>query len=274
MKSAKVILLSVVMLLPFMAFRSVSKTVIRNDFKKFYDQYGVEGSFMMYDQKNDRYTIYNQDQINTPFTPASTFKIGNSLIALETGVVKDENVVFKWDGEKRPLDVWNKDTDMKDAFKNSTVWYYQELARRVGENRMKKWLKKARYGNADITGGIDAFWLSGNLRITPREQIDFLRRLHDNKLPFSERSMNIVKEIMIVSDTLNTITRAKPGAGKQGQQYVGWYVGYITTPDNVYYFSNCIQTVEKKQDFGKARFEILNNILDELKVCKRNNNSD
>lgn len=269
MKSTKIIFLLAVMLLPFMAFRSVSKTVIRDDFKKFYDQYGVEGSFIMYDQRNDRYTIYNQNQMNTPFTPASTFKIGNSLIALETGVVKDENVVFKWDGEKRPLEVWNKDTDMKDAFRNSTVWYYQELARRIGEDRMKKWLKKAGYGNADSTGGIDAFWLSGNLRITPREQIDFLRRLHDDKLPFSKRSMNIVKEIMIVSDTLNTVTRAKPGAGKQGQQYVGWYVGYITTPDNVYYFSNCIQTMEKKQDFGNARFEILNKILDELEIFKK-----
>ncbi|AZA84393.1 class D beta-lactamase [Chryseobacterium lactis] len=262
-------LFTVVAFFLIVSFTSDSTEVIRNDFKKFYDKYGVEGSFIMYDQADDRYTIYNKEQISTPFTPASTFKICNSLISLETGVIKDENIVFKWDGKERPLDVWNKDTDMRDAFKNSTVWYYQELARRVGENRMKSWLKKSHYGNEDISGGIDAFWLSGGLRITPGEQIDFLRRLHDDKLPFSKRSMDIVKDIMIVSDTSGTVIRAKPGAGKQGQQYVGWYVGYITTKDNVYYFSNCIQSIEKKPDFGKARFEILNDILDELKVLKK-----
>lgn len=267
MKSTKIIFLFTgILFLIIMSFKSITSTIVRDDFKKFYDKYEVEGSFIMYDQKNDRYTIYNQDQISKPFTPASTFKICNSLVSLETGVVKDENVIFKWDGEKRAVEAWNKDTDMRNAFKNSTVWYYQELARRVGEDRMKKWLKKANYGNADITGQIDAFWLSGNLRITPGQQIDFLRRLHDNNLPFSQRSMNIVKDIMIVSNTLNTVTRAKPGAGKQGEQYVGWYVGYVTTQDNVYYFSNCIQSMEKRSDFGKARFEILNDILNELKV--------
>lgn len=253
MKSKKkIVLLIAIPLLLIMSFRAVSSKIIRDDFKKFYDKYEVAGSFVMYDQKNDQYTIYNQDQISTPFTPASTFKIYNSLISLETKVVKNENVVFKWDGKERALSQWNKDTDMRSAFKNSTVWYYQELARRVGEVQMKSWVKKANYGNGDVTGGIDTFWLSGGLRITPVEQIDFLRRLHDNKLPFSKRSMKIVKDIMVVSDTLNAVIRAKPGSGKQGQQYVGWYVGYITTPDNVYYFSNCIQSM-KKNRFWKSQ---------------------
>lgn len=158
---------------------------------------------------------------------------------------------------------------MKDAFKNSTVWYYQELAKRVGEDRMKNWLDRVKYGNADITGGVDGFWLWGKLRITPREQIDFLRKLHDDKLPFTKQSMDIVKDIMIVKDTLGSVVRAKSGSGKQGQQYVGWYVGYITTKDNVYYFSNCIQSTDKKPEFGNARIEIVNDILDELRVLKK-----
>ncbi|WP_316834539.1 class D beta-lactamase [Pedobacter nutrimenti] len=251
------------------SFKPLPRKIIRDDFKKFYDKYKVQGSFMMYDQKNDQYTIYNEAQTSVPFTPASTFKICNSLVSLETRVVKDEHVVFKWDGKERMLPVWNKDTDMKNAFKNSTVWYYQELARRVGEERMKNWLHKAKYGNADIEGGIDAFWLSGKLRITPNEQIDFLRRLHDNKLPFSKRSMDIVKDIMIAKDTLGAVLRVKTGSGKQDQQYVGWYVGYITTKDNVYYFSNCIQSTDKNPDFGKARLDIANDIIEELKVLKK-----
>nr|WP_068890837.1 penicillin-binding transpeptidase domain-containing protein [Pedobacter panaciterrae] len=117
------------------SFKPAPNRVIRNDFKKFYEKYKVQGSFIMYDQKNDQYTMYNQEQASVPFTPASTFKICNSLVSLETGVVKDEHVVFKWDGKERSPDVWNKDTDMRNAFKNSTVWYYQELAKRVGEEK-------------------------------------------------------------------------------------------------------------------------------------------
>ncbi|MEI2274343.1 class D beta-lactamase [Sphingobacterium sp. ML3W] len=270
MKSIKIYsLLTCLIVILLVSFKSTPRKIIREDFKQFYDNYKVRGSFIMYDQKNDQYTIYNQEQISVPFTPASTFKICNSLISLETGVVKDQYAVFKWDGKERQLAVWNKDTDMKDAFKNSTVWYYQELARHIGERRMKNWLDKAKYGNADITGGIDGFWLSGKLRITPNEQVDFLRRLHDDKLPFSKRSMDIVKDIMIVKDTLGSVVRAKTGSGKQDQQYVGWYVGYVTTKDNIYYFSNCIQSTNKNPDFGKARFEILSDILDELKVLQK-----
>lgn len=242
---------------------------IRDDLKVFYDQYGVNGSFILYDQKNKKYSIYNQKQITTPFVPASTFKICNSLVALETGIINDENVIFKWDGKQRQVSEWNSDTDMKNAFKNSTVWYYQELARRTGEERMTFWLKKAKYGNASISGGIDGFWLWGGLRISPNQQIDFLRQLHDNKLPFSQRSMNIVKSIMIAKDTLGYVVRAKSGLSKQGNQYVGWYIGYVTTKNNVYYFSNCIQSNNKRSDFANARLDIVYDILDKLKIIKK-----
>jgi len=251
------------------SFKSAIKTNHRDDLKKFYDEYQVQGSFVLYDQKNDHYTYYNQEQTTTPFTPASTFKICNSLIALETGAVKDENVVFKWDKKERPLPVWNADTDMKNAFKNSTVWFYQELAKLVGEEKMKFWLHKANYGNEDINGGIDGFWLWGGLRITPIQQIDFLKRLQGDKLPFSSRSMDIVKSIMIVKNTKDYVIRAKTGNGKQGNLYVSWYVGYITTNDNVYYFSNCIQTQDKNPNLKKAGVAIAVNVLDNLKVIKK-----
>lgn len=244
-------------------------TTIRDDWKRFYTNYKVDGSFVLYDQKNDKYLVCNEQQMNQQFTPASTFKICNSLIALTMGMIKDENEVFKWDGVERQLPAWNKDTDMRNAFKNSTVWFYQELARRTGPERMKTWLDKAHYGNADIAGGIDAFWLSGNLRISPLQQIDFLRNLQSDKLPFPQRSMNIVKDIMIVKDTLGYVIRAKTGWGKQNNRDIGWYVGYVTTKENVYYFSNCIQSVDKTDKFAEARTEIMYQILEDLKILKR-----
>ena len=197
---------------------------IRDDLKKFYDQYKVYGSFVLCDQSNDKYIFYNQSQFKQPFTPASTFKICNSLIGLETGVIKDENFIIPWDSVTRRVPAWNQDQDLKTAFKNSTVWYYQELARRVGGEKMKYWLDKANYGNADTSGGIDKFWLTGGLRITPEQQIDFLKRLHDNTLPFSQRSMDIVKSIMTAKDTLGYVVRAKTGWGEQDNKEIGWYV--------------------------------------------------
>lgn len=243
---------------------------IRDDFKKYYEQFKVTGSFALYDVKQNKFILYNQAQFKQTFTPASTFKICNSLIGLETGVIKDENYLIAWDSVVRKNSNWNKDHDLKTAYKNSTVWYYQELARRVGSTAMKHWLDTSNYGNASIAGGIDRFWLSGGLRISPEQQIDFLQRLHDNKLPFSQRSMNIVKKIMIAKDTLNYVVRAKTGWGNQDGQEIGWYVGYIETKGNVYYFSNCIQTKDaNNKDFAKARIDIIYLILNDLKIIEK-----
>jgi len=241
-------------------------TETRDDFKKYYDQFQVEGSFVLYDQNNDKFIFYNREQLKQQFSPASTFKICNSLIGLETGIIKDENFIIPWDSIVRDNPKWNKDHDLKSAFKNSTVWYYRELARRVGGEKMKYWLDKSQFGNADTSGGLDLFWLTGGLRITPEQQIDFLKRLHENKLPFSKRTTEIVKNIMIVKDTLGYKLRAKSGWADDSVKSAGWYVGYLETKDNVYYFSNCIQT----NDFSKAkaRIDIAYLILDELKLMR------
>lgn len=245
------------------------ETEIRDDFKKYYDQFNVQGSFALYCQNNDKYILYNQKQYKQTFIPASTFKICNSLIGLETGIIEDENYTIQWDSIIRPIDYWNKDHDLKTAFKNSTVWYYQELARRVGGKQMKTWLDKANYGNADTSGGIDAFWLTGGLRISPEQQIDFLKRLYNNQLPFSKRTTDIVKKIMITDDTLGYTLRAKTGWGDQDNKNIGWYVGYIETNGNVYFFANCIQSDRDNNDFAQARKEIVYQILENLNLIKR-----
>ena len=238
----------------------------RDDFKKIFDDYKVQGSFVLYDRKNEKYIVCNQGQFKKAYVPASTFKICNSLIALETNAVKDENVVFKWDGVDRSNPEWNKDQSLREAFANSTVWYYQELARRIGGRRMSYWLNKIKYGNADTSGGIDRFWLTGGLRITPEQQIGFLRRLSRGELPLSRQTMDIVKKIMIVKDTVGYTIRAKTGWSEQDGQSVGWYVGYVQTDDNAFFFSTCIQCSGNNPDFGRARTEITFAILHALKL--------
>src|SRR5690606_15952060 len=105
-------------------------------------------------------------------------------------------------------------------------------AKTIGTSQMEDWLNKAQYGNANTSGGIDRFWLSGGLRITPKQQVDFLRRIHNYQLPFSKRSIDILKKIMVSNDTADFIVRSKTGLGQQDNQNIGWYVGYIETKTN------------------------------------------
>lgn len=246
-----------------------------NEWKKYYEQYGVQGSFVLYNENKNSYTVYNEQQFTMPFIPASTFKICNSLIGLETGIIKDENFVIPWDSVRRNR-VWDNDHDLKSAFKNSTVWYYQELARRVGKEKMKYWIDMSQYGNMDTTGGIDKFWLEGSLRVSPLQQVDFLQRLNNEKLPFSKRSIDIVKKIMVEADTLGYVLRSKTGWGTQGKKDIGWYIGYIQTKENVYYFANCVQIDgEKLNDnetsimFNNARRSIAKEILKSMGILNQ-----
>lgn len=233
--------------------------------EKYFEQYQVKGAFMMYDLEKNEYTANDTSYFSKEFLPASTYKIFNSLVALETGVISNENVIFKWDGKERMSPAWNKDTDLKDAFKNSTVWYYQELARRIGAERMQQYLDKAGYGNRNISGGIDQFWLNGGLRITPMQQVDLLKRLYKNQLPFSQRTMDIVKSIMITEQTEQYTLRAKTGWAYLDQEDIGWYVGYLEKNNNVYFFATLIESKDKSnQQFAKSRIEITKSILKDL----------
>jgi beta-lactamase class D len=163
--------------------------------------------------------------------PASTFKIPNSIIGLETGVIADAEFVIPWDGITRPMDAWNQDHTLRTAIRDSAVPYYQELARRVGPERMQEWLNRLGFGNRQIGSEIDRFWLDGPLAITPLEQLEFLRRLSEGRLPISERTKRIVLDI-----TSRGEVEGKPLHGKTGWALpdkpgeTGWFVGWIEDP--------------------------------------------
>ena len=210
------------------------------DFKQHFDDLGVNGSIIIYVLNENRFYEHNPHRNNTTFLPASTYKIPHSLIALETGVIKDDVAVLTWDGIERgfngsPFAQWNQDLNIRLAFKYSAVWFYQVLARRIGHQRMQEFVNRIEYGNQNIGAeeDIDKFWLEGDLRITSREQIDFLRRLYQNDLPFSQRTMDLVKDLAIAEQTPDYVLRAKTGLASQ----IGWYVGYLEQNDNVYFFA-------------------------------------
>lgn len=237
----------------------------RKDLKKYFDEYGHEGCFVLYDLKNNSYLKYNPQRCAERFIPASTFKIFNSLVGLETGAVKNEFEVFKWNSLKRFYDKWNQDIDMVNAFKYSAVWYYQELARKIGQERMQKFITENHYGNEDISGGIDMFWLDGGLRISADEQIEMLKKLYNNQLEFSKRTMDIVKNIMIYDQNKEYVMRAKTGWAMRVEDQIGWFVGYVEKGSNVYFFAINLQSKKPEEGF-KSRVEITFNILKYLEI--------
>lgn len=238
---------------------------VRTDLKTHFDEYGHEGCFVLYNLKNDSYIKYNPERCAERFIPASTFKIFNSLVGLETGAVKDEFEVFKWDSVKRFYDMWNQDLDMVKAFKYSGVWFYQELARRIGEEKMQHFISLNLYGNENISGGLDKFWLDGGIRISADEQIEMLKKLYHNKLKFSQRSMDIVKLIMIYEQTDEYTIRAKTGWALRVKDQVGWFVGYVEKGSDVYFFATNLQTKNPEEGFI-SRKEITFKILKNLKI--------
>jgi beta-lactamase class D len=242
----------------------------KNNFERHFQELGVEGSIVIYDLNNNRIYQHNPQRNATAFLPASTFKIVNSLIALDAKVIPNELAILTWDGIPRSVSEWNRDLNMREAIKSSAVWFYQVLARRVGHDRMQQWVDRVDYGNRKIGTKeyIDKFWLEGDLRITPNEQIKFLRRLYKNDLPFSAKSIATVKDILILEQTSDYIIRGKTGlVGFQTQKnipQVGWFVGYLERNKNVYLFATNID-IQNKQDV-KARIDLTNRCLKDLEL--------
>jgi beta-lactamase class D len=242
------------------ANQTTVKEEVRPELEKYFQ--GFNGAFVLYDLNNNRYIRYNPDRCAERLLPASTFKIMNALIALETGVVPDQDHVIAWDGTQYPFAAWNQDHTLKTAFQGSVVWYYQDVARQIGRERMQHYIDTVGYGNQDITGNLDSFWLDGAIRISANEQVELLKRLYQGDLPFSRRSIDIVKEIMLVEADDTHQLRGKTGSGRMGDLSVGWFVGYEERDENVYFFAANITSPSAEAKGSKAK-EILLDILKE-----------
>lgn len=246
----------------FMASCALKKAKIDNELKKYFDEKNVDGCFTMLDNSNGSITVYNMGMDTTRFTPASTFKIVNSLIGLETGKIVDENMVIKWDGVKRQKEDWNKDLTMSQAFKVSAVPYYQEVARRIGRDTMQHWVDTISYGNKNTTGRIDTFWLNNVLKISPDEQIGLMKRLYFDQLPFRKSTQQQVRNVMLQEDNTAYKLSYKTGWGfDEKNNALGWIVGWIEENRHVYFFATLLKSSNKDYDMKTARLDITKNIL-------------
>jgi beta-lactamase class D len=180
----------------------------------------------------------NDARCTTRYAPNSTYKIVNALIGLETGVVENERTVLPWDGEDRMLDVWEHQHTLASAIHYSVVPYFQELARRVGRDRMQTAIDAIPYGDRRIGDNIDTFWLHDGISISPLEQVDILDRLYADDLPFSERNQALVRAILIQDYRPGRVFSGKTGSGWDGEKFIqGWFVGHLESEGDEYVFA-------------------------------------
>jgi len=206
---------------------AASDMVARPRWQEHFDARNVRGTFVLFEPERDRYLVCNEARARQRFTPASTFKIPNALIGLEEGSIGDEKEVFRWDGKPKLRAAWERDHTLDSGMRESVVWMFQEVARRTGKERMKEWLARLDYGNKDISGGIDLFWLQGGIRVSAMEQVDFLRKLAQGELAMSQRAQRLVRNALVVEKTRAYTLYAKTGTSGAVRDPVSWWVGWI-----------------------------------------------
>lgn len=236
--------------------------------KKYFDEKQVSGTFGLYDNGTGQFVVYNLSRFkDSAYTPASTFKIVNSLIGIETGRIVNEKMVIKWDGNVRMYPggdtaaAWNKDLTMEEAFKVSAIPYYQEVARRIGKDTMQHWLDSLKYGNHLIGGKVDTFWLDNSLKITPDEEMGLVKRLYFGQLPFQKRTQDIVKKMMLQESNANYKLSYKSGWGfRENGNALGWITGWIEENNHPYFFVLNVEAPPHTQ-LSPLRIDILKAIL-------------
>ena len=238
--------------------------------QSFFDSNHVEGCFALYDNAKNEFNIYNLPRYrDSAFTPASTFKIVNSLIALKTGKVFDEKEVIKWDGVTRSNPQWNQDLTLEQAFRFSSASHYQQVARKIGRDTMQLWLDSIHYGNKKISK-IDSFWLDNSLKIKPDEQLGLVRKLYFDQLMPEKRPQQIVKKLMLFEENTNYRLSYKTGWGyKENGRSLGWIVGWIEENKRPYFFVLNVEG-EPNADLMKIRMDILKGILSKYGFFKGN----
>jgi len=246
------------------------------ELNKFFQECEVYGSIVIYDKNNDNWIVNDTVGIYEASLPASTFKILNLLIALETGVIDDEEEVIYYKGNVdttrygyRPGTY--RDMTVREAFEASAVWVFLDLAERISKDTYREYLHKVNYGNQQLyTADLD-FWNLGELAISAVDQVKFLTALYEGNLPFSQKNMDIVKDVMLTEIGSNYNVHGKTGWTRKNGMNIGWWIGYVEQGTDVYFFATRILQDRKNYNphFGICRKRITENIFEHLKLLNQ-----
>ncbi|MFD2942943.1 penicillin-binding transpeptidase domain-containing protein [Flavobacterium notoginsengisoli] len=247
--------------------------VVRQDFKKYFDSCGVTGSIVIYDNVKHKWILSDTVDTNVQTLPASTFKIANLLIALETKTISSENDVVKWVGTTDTVKYGYRpeiyhDMTVKEAFEVSAGWVFIELAKKIGRKNYEKYLKLCRYGNVNLSQKDSDFWNFGDFAISPVNQIEFVKKLYEEELPFSKRNMQIAKNVILSETGSDYKIYSKTGWTREKGFNIGWWVGYIVKENGTYFFATRLlqNRNSNRADFGSCRKDITKKVFKELKI--------
>ncbi len=223
---------------------------------------GVNGTFVLYDVSAGTYTGHNRARAEERFIPASTFKIANALIGLSSGTVKSVDEMLPYGGKPQAFKSWEKDMGLREAIAISNVPIFQELARRIGLERMRESIAAMDYGNGEIGTRVDRYWLSGPLKISAVEQTRFLARLTQDALPLSPGVQKSVREIVLVEHAKDWKLYGKTGWQNAPDAGIGWWVGWVEKNGHIYAFAlnmdmQQASDANKRIELGKASLKAL-----------------
>ena len=223
-------------------FHFQSDNVVYKDMSSFFEDAGVKGSFVLYDLNAGLYTIHNRDMSVTRVSPTSTYKIYSALIALEEGILEADSTLREWDGTMHPFEAWNQNQNLASAMRYSVNWYFHDLDVQVGTEKLHYYLTHLSYGNRNLSGGIQDFWIESSLRISPVEQVKLLRDFFRNDTVFKAHHVEAVKEALVLSESGGAVLSGKTGTGLVNERAVsGWFIGYVETVRGGFVFAAYIQ---------------------------------
>lgn len=278
-KSTAAFLLSVMLLSIFAPFIStyaadndiyqwnlLSESSANIEYRDLSSHFGTyNGSFVLYDLKNDTWNIHDIKGATKRVSPNSTYKIYNALLGLEAGVITADNSLLKWSGQKYPFEAWNDNHTLDSAMNYSVNWYFQEIDKKLGINIVSEYIQEIGYGNKQINNNLSGYWLESSLKISPVEQVELLTKLYNNDFNFSLKNINVVKNSILISSSDTRKIYGKTGTGRIGGHDVnGWFIGFVETADNAFVFATNISA--ENEAAGSNAAAITMSILSELDI--------
>ena len=227
----------------------------------------VDGTIVIESVSTGQRFVHNDFRSRQPYSAASTFKILNTMIALEEGAISGTGTIFHWDGTPYEIADWNRDQTLENAFKGSCVWCYQQLARRIGSLKYLSYIQQLNYGQLRQPFNQTEFWLDGSLTISAEQQVAFLRQIVERQLPFKMSSYDTLKKIMLTDETAHYRLHAKTGWATRNTPPLGWYVGFVETHNDTWFFALNLVTRDTKD--LPLRIQIAKDALKVKGVLKR-----
>ena len=246
-------------------WKSSSENISYIDLSPYFGEY--TGSFVLYDLGNDVWSIHDMDHATLRVAPNSTYKIYDALFGLEEGVITPDASFIAWNGESYPFEAWNADQTLQSAMSASVNWYFQSVDEQLGAASVYNYIQEIGYGNENMSGNFSTYWMESSLEISPIEQVELLTKLYNNSFDFSSENINAVKDSIRLSSSDAGTLYGKTGTGRvNGQDVNGWFVGFVETEDNTYFFATNIGA--DRDATGSNATEITMPILSDMNIWK------